>query len=211
MSRGLRAVLVLAAVLIAALGVACGFVRGHGFDARRQPGAVEKVVAARLRALAIPAEVRRRPNPIQASGDVRHDGLAHFADHCAVCHGNDGSGDTAFGRGLYPKPPDLRQPATQRLTDGELFYIIERGVPLTGMPGFGTGTPDGEIASWHLVHFIRRLPTITAEEIEEAKTLNPRSPAEIRQEIEEEQFLKGEDAKSPTRPATPHRHPGRTR
>lgn len=207
MSLARRPALVLAAAL-AAVGVLYVFVRGHGFDARKQPGRFEKAVALRLRALVIPDEARRLANPVQATDDVRRDGLAHFADHCAICHGNDGSGDTAFGRGLYPKPPDLRQPATQRLTDGELFYIIEHGVPLTGMPGFGTGRPDGEVASWHLVHFIRHLPRITAEEIDEMKTLNPRSPAEIRQEIEEEQFLKGEGGKPPSRPATPHRHPG---
>jgi mono/diheme cytochrome c family protein len=35
--------------------------------------------------------------------------MEHFADHCATCHANDGGGDTSFGKGLYPKPPDMRQ------------------------------------------------------------------------------------------------------
>ena len=79
------------------------------------------------------------------------------------------------------------------LSDAELFYIIENGVRLTGMPGWGTGTKEGEESTWHLVHFIRRLPQITQAEIEQMEALNPRPPEEIRQEIEAERFLRGED------------------
>jgi hypothetical protein len=99
----------------------------------------------------------------------------------------------------------MRQAATQSLTDGELFYIIENGVRLTGMPAWSTGTPEGEEASWHLVHFIRRLPKLTAEEIEEMEALNPRPPAEIRQDLEAERFLRGDD-QAPSAGAAPHVH-----
>ena len=101
--------------------------------------------------------------------------MAHFADHCAFCHANDGSGSSEIGRGLYPKPPDMRAAATQGLTDGELFYIIENGVRFTGMPAFGTGKEDaaGEKLAWQLVLFIRHLPRITDEEISRMKQLNP--------------------------------------
>ncbi len=206
MSRPGRVALFLIALLVLVSAGLYAFVRGRGFDARAEPGPFEKAIAVRLRSLAIPVEARRRANPVPASDEVRREGLAHFADHCAICHGNDGAGDAEIGRGLYPKPPDLRQPPTQQLTDGELFYIIERGVPLTGMPGFGTGTAEGETGSWHLVHFIRRLPHLTAEELEEMKSLNPQSPAEIRQALEEERFLRGEGQKPPARHAAPHKH-----
>jgi mono/diheme cytochrome c family protein len=131
------------------------------------------------------------PNPVPASADALTEGLAHYADHCAVCHGNDGGGTTMIGQGLYPRPPDMRAD-TQVLTDGELFYIIEQGIRFTGMPAFGTGTPEGEVSSWHLVHFLRRLPRLNDEERARIAALAPRSPEAIRQEIEEEQFLKGD-------------------
>ena len=51
---------------------------------------------------------------------------AHFADHCALCHANDGSGKTRINEGLYPPAPDLRDEWTQHLTDGEIFGIIRR-------------------------------------------------------------------------------------
>jgi hypothetical protein len=85
----------------------------------------------------------------------------------------------------------MRLSATQNLSDGELFYIIENGVRLTGMPGWSTGTASGEESTWHLVHFIRHLPRLTADELEGMEELNPRSPVEIREEIKAEEFLKG--------------------
>jgi mono/diheme cytochrome c family protein len=151
------------------------FVSGHGFDARTTPGRLETAIALRLRKAAIPSDARNRTNPESQTEENFRLGLAHFADHCSTCHANDGSGDTDFGRGLYPKPPDMRSARTQRLTDGEMFYIIEHGVPLTGMPGFGTRTRDGEAATWHLVQFIRRLPTLTEEELGHMAELNPMS------------------------------------
>ena len=134
------------------------------------------------------------------------DGMAHWADHCASCHANDGSGDTAMGRGLYPKAPDMRGPDTQSLSDGELFYLIEHGVKITGMPAWGTGTPEGEQASWHLVHFIRHLPSLTDDEVAEMEGLNPRSRAEWQALEEERRFLSGTlDAPGDAPPAHVHK------
>jgi mono/diheme cytochrome c family protein len=137
---------------------------------------------------------------------VLADGMAHYADHCASCHANNGSGDTEMGRGLFPKPPDMRLAATQDLTDGELFYIIEHGVRFTGMPGWSTGTESGENATWHLVYFIRQLSKLTDEDLERMETMNPRSPEEIRQRMEEEKFLRGGDIR-PSQPNS-HQHAG---
>jgi mono/diheme cytochrome c family protein len=68
-----------------------------------------------------------------------------------LCHGNDGKGRTLIGQNLYPKTTDLSLPQTQQLGDGELFYIITNGIRLTGMPAWGTGTPEDDEATWGLV------------------------------------------------------------
>jgi mono/diheme cytochrome c family protein len=140
---------------------------------------------------------RNRPNPEPATPEIIADALGHYADHCAVCHGSDGSGQTQVGQGTWPKAPDMRLAATQQLSDGELFYIIEEGVRFTGMPGWSTGTPEGARSSWHLVHFIRHLPSMTEEEIARMQSLMPRSPEDIRQEIDAERFLEGGDPSAP--------------
>lgn len=177
-----------------------------GVGAKEQPGRIEEFLAGGVRNMAISRRAGSLTNPIEYSGEIIAEGRAHFADHCATCHANDGSGETSMGRGMWPKPPDMRLARTQNLTDGELFWIIENGVRFTGMPAWSTGTADGETASWHLVHFIRRLPKLTPEELEEMESLNPRPPAEIRQQIAEEEFLKGGGEKPPSTPATPHKH-----
>lgn len=178
----------------------------RGIDALDEPGALEIAVARQARHLTIPAAARQRPNPVSRSPESIRVGLEHWADHCASCHANDGSGDTPVGRALYPRAPDMRDPATQNLTDGELFYIIENGVKLTGMPAWGTGTVEGETSSWQLVHFIRHLPRLTTEELIAMEELNPRGPAEWRALEEERKFLAGEtDAPEAT---PPHEHKG---
>jgi mono/diheme cytochrome c family protein len=178
-----------------------------GLSARPQPGTLETFTARALRKLAIRAHAGSMSNPVASSDEVIAEAREHFADHCAVCHANDGSGNTEMGRGLYPKAPDMRLSATQGLSDAELFYIIENGVRFTGMPGWSTGTKDGETASWHLVHFIRHLPYMTAEEIEQMETLTPMSRKEVLQQIEEEKFLQGGDVASPPS-STTHEHSG---
>ena len=200
-----RALVILLLILVIALGAVFFYVRGRGFSARSEPGRLEESVARFARRLAIPAAARDRQNPVPRSPEAIRDGLEHYADHCAICHGNEGSGQTDIGQGLYPKAPDMRLPATQELTDGELFYLIENGIPLTGMPAWGTGTPEGEEGSWRLVRFTRHLLELSAEEVAEMEALNPKSPEEWRQQMEIEEFLRGGEA--PADPPQPsHRH-----
>ena len=191
---GVAAVLVLAFVGLTVVGGVL-LLRG-GISARAEPLRVRGADRAHAAELGDPLGGARgeRTRSRRARG-VLAAGLAHFADHCATCHANDGSGQTAIGRKLYPRAPDMRGPATQRLTDGELFYIIENGVRLTGMPAWGgPGTAEG---SWHLVHFIRHLPKLTAEEKAQMEALNPKSPDEWRALQDEDAFLRGEE---PARP-----------
>ena len=169
-----------------------GYARATGLRARVTPGALETRMARTVRSFGVSGRDRSRANPVPRSQEAIQGGLEHFADHCAVCHANDGSGAADFGRSLFPPAPDLRAAPTQGLTDGELFYIVENGIRFTGMPAFGTGTADGEVETWKLVHFIRHLPRLSDDERARMETLNPRSPVEIRQEIEEERFLRGD-------------------
>jgi mono/diheme cytochrome c family protein len=161
-------------VILAAAAVA--YVRSTGLSARPTPGAIETRVARSLRRLAVPADLRGRTNPGSATQVVLAGARAHFAEHCAICHANNGSGETDIGRGLFPKAPDMRAATTQELSDGELFYIIEYGVRFTGMPAWGDGSAKGEEVGWRLVHFIRHLPSLTPDEIAEMEQLNPKSP-----------------------------------
>ena len=183
----LVAIIVLVAIVIAAEVI---IVIQHGVSARTPPTASEEMLATTVRHLAIPAFARKTRNPLPVTAASLAEARDHFADHCASCHGNDGSGKTEVGENLYPHAPDMREERTQKLTDGEIFYIIRNGVRMTGMPAWGDQHDAAD--NWKLVHFIRHLPKITPAEIEEMKRMNPTSPHERREQKEEEEFLKGD-------------------
>jgi len=186
----------LALVVIGGGVAAVAVLVSHGVSARDEPTSMEAWIAGALRRLAIPHRDRDAKNPIALTAGVLDEAREHFADHCAICHANDGSGKTEIGRNLYPKAPDMRLPHTQSLSDGELFWIIENGVRLTGMPAWGTGERSGQSESWKLVHFIRHLPAMKPDEVEKMKAMNPVSPKELAERKEAEEFLSGEDEKS---------------
>jgi mono/diheme cytochrome c family protein len=185
-------------LVVAGAAAAVAVLVHHGVSARDPPTALEAFVARQLRHFAVPRNARQASNPVPATSAVLAEARAHFADHCASCHGNDGRGQTEMGQHLYPKAPDMRQADTQSLSEGELFYIIHNGVRWTGMPAWGDNPPEEDQDSWKLVHFIRHLPTLSPEELEEMKKLNPKSPQEMEEEEEEERFLQGDDRPSPS-------------
>ena len=182
-----------ASVLVVAILFGVGWwLHGRGISAvSRQPLPLEANLAEAAWRFLVPVAVRTATNPVVATPAVLKEAREHWADHCALCHGNDGSGETQLGRRVYPPVPDMRGARTQALTDGELFYAIEQGIPWTAMPGWTTGSKDGELETWALVRLVRHLPAITPEEIQEMENLNPRAPASDAREREIEDFLKG--------------------
>ncbi|MCI0428461.1 MAG: c-type cytochrome [Nitrospiraceae bacterium] len=165
-----------------------------GFSAKTEPHALEVWMARQLRHLAIPVEERNARNPILISPDVMKESLAHFADHCATCHANDGSGQTPIGKNVNPKAPDLRLADTQSMSDGELFWVIHNGIRFTAMPAWGESDPAQDKESWKLVHFIRHLPQLTMKELDQMKALNPKTKKNLEEEAAFGQFLQGDDA-----------------
>jgi mono/diheme cytochrome c family protein len=90
----------------------------------------------------------------------------HYRDHCAACHGNDGHAKTPLGQAMYPKTANLADPTVQRMSDGELFYVIQNGVRWTGMPAWKREHTTDD--TWRLVSLIRALPTLTDADLKSA-------------------------------------------
>lgn len=72
----------------------------------------------------VPARYKTMKNPVAVTPEVIHEGLAHYADHCAQCHGNNGSGNGMYGQTMYPRPPNLAGAETQSMSEGETYYPI---------------------------------------------------------------------------------------
>jgi mono/diheme cytochrome c family protein len=155
-------------ILLAGGAALYWFVTSRGFSAREKPTWYEAWLARRARGLATERGARDLKNPVMATPLNVAEARDHYADHCAVCHANDGSGRTMIGHNMYPPAPDMREADTQNLTDGELFYIIRNGIRFTGMPGWGGEDEE----NWKLVHFIRRLPKLSKKELEFMNDIN---------------------------------------
>lgn len=142
---------------LALLGVAGGVaVATWNPSALEQPGAIETWAATRAKRWLIGREARGIAAPVASESSVNV-GQMQYAAQCQACHGIGGRTPTEIGRGMYPPAPDLGAAQVQRYADAELFWIIQHGIRLTGMPGFGRTLSDEEI--WPLVHYLRTLPS----------------------------------------------------
>jgi len=198
-----RSLILVALILLLGLaGSGIAAIR-HGFSARDNPSWAEVFAARTARSLAVPAKAKQLKNPLPSTPENLAAAEAHWADHCAFCHANNGAGDTPVGKNLYPKAPDMRLPATQNLSDAELYYTIQNGIRLTGMPAWGE-PGDNDQDTWKLVLFIRHLPQLTPGEEKTMEQLNPKTPEEREEEQEEQDFLNQSPSQSPSALPSPH-------
>jgi cytochrome c6 len=83
--------------------------------------------------------------------DAGPDAAAIYKSKCAMCHGQDGAGQTPAGKSMKVK--DLRSPEVQKMTDKELFTVIAEGKGK--MTGFKAKLSQADIDA--LVGFVRQL------------------------------------------------------
>jgi cbb3-type cytochrome c oxidase subunit III len=95
------------------------------------------------------------PRPLDTKASVTA-GLTDYGLDCNMCHDNDGHAQNPPGRWMYPRAADLTSNRVQSYSDEELFWIIQNGIRLTGMPAFGRAESADHI--WDLVNYVRTLP-----------------------------------------------------
>ncbi len=176
MLKILLSLLIMAGLMVLSGALWLGYdIYTSGFSAMAEPHPLEVAVVRQFRRFTIPSAIRDMANPVPISPAVLVEGLDHFADHCASCHANDGSGETQIGKNVHPRVPDLRRQEIQSMSDGELFFIIHNGIRFTAMPAWGKGDIDEDRGSWKLVHFIRHLPQLSHKELDRMQLLNPKA------------------------------------
>lgn len=151
-----------------------------GCTAHKQPSRVETTLANMAKDVVIPIEAERLKNPLPANDEVVSGGRQIFTQSCALCHGTDGRG-TDMGRAMYPPAMDLNAPHVQHWADAELFWIIQNGVRLTGMPSWKSSISETD--TWKLVHFLHSLPRLNAEVSQAATSGVPPTPAKPEAEL----------------------------
>lgn len=131
-----------------------------GCSARKKPSGVETVFAHAAEDVVIPVEARGLKDPVPHSDAAVKDGQKIYMQSCTICHGPDGHGNTTLGRDMYPPSMDLTSPYVQHWSDAELYWIVQNGVRLTGMPGWKSVISSTD--SWKVAQFIHALPKIAA-------------------------------------------------
>jgi mono/diheme cytochrome c family protein len=132
----------------------------QGCTAGKSPSQGETSVANAAKDVAIPLEAGKMKNPVPETNEAVSQGQEVFLGSCAQCHGADARGDTNVGRNMYPPAMDLTSTHVQHWSDAELFWIIQNGVRLTGMPAWKSNISEDD--TWKLVRFIHKLPDLAA-------------------------------------------------
>ena len=106
--------------------------------------------------------VERRARDIQLparfSEERVTEGAGHYAESCAHCHGAPGQDPTKWSRGMRPEPPHLTEAASEWSAE-EIYWIVENGIKMSGMPAFGGHHgPEGITA---LTAFVTQLPGLS--------------------------------------------------
>lgn len=147
--------------LLVLFGVALLFVAGAAvvlpflsLSARGEPGPMETFLATRAKRFLVSRSAGVLDAPA-ATETTLEEGFGLYSGSCASCHGVKGRKPTEVGRALYPPAVDLGAPGTQQYSDAELFWIIQNGIRLTGMPAFGEIHSNEEL--WQVVHYLRSL------------------------------------------------------
>jgi len=141
------------------LGTALGTLM-LGCTAHQQPSRAETALANMAKDVVIPMQATHKDNPLPDTGEVINQGRQIFLQSCAICHGADGHGETYLGRNMYPPAMDMTSPHVQHWNDAELFWIIQNGVRLTGMPSWESSISATD--TWKLARFIHNLPRLDA-------------------------------------------------
>jgi mono/diheme cytochrome c family protein len=142
-------------LMLAVIGAIIG-VLIQGCSADKHPSQHESSLANAAKDVAILLKAGKKKNPLPETDGVVSQGQEVFLGSCAQCHAPDGHGDTSIGRSMAPSAMDLTSAHVQHWSDAELFWIIQNGVRLTGMPSWRSSISDSD--TWKLTRFIHSLP-----------------------------------------------------
>jgi len=115
----------------------------------------------RDRSIAARSDDIQAPDPDDSK--AREAGFPHYHGMCRLCHGAPGFQREEFAEGLYPSPPSMTSGHIQeKRSPTEIYWIVEHGIKLTGMPAFGPTHSEEEL--WDTVAFAENVPRMDPEQ-----------------------------------------------
>ena len=140
------------------------------WGAGRRPGAIEQRMAISILERWIRRNTNHSTNPLPPTPENLKAARTEYEEHCAVCHGLDGSGCNRFEVDFYPPVANLIA-EVQMFSDSEIYFIVAEGIRNTAMPAFRKTHSPEDI--WRTVLWVRHLVSLT-----------PGEKAEIEKEVQ---------------------------
>ena len=152
-----RTLLVLGAILLASFGISYA----------KPNSPQEKPVSAEPK---MTPEDAAKKNPVTPTPEGLAEARKLFGYNCAMCHGKAGDGKGDLVADMKLELRDWRDASSlEKMTDGELFWIISNGK--AKMPGEGDRT--AEKMRWNFVNLVRSFAKKSAGE--KAKSESPQN------------------------------------
>ena len=180
----MRLLALIGVLAIAGALAAGGFFLGGFFDISTSwddPPPVAKAIARARDASIARHAIDRPPADFGSPQRVQAGARAFSTLGCVNCHGAPGVKWQKFAEGMNPSPPDLKEAAAD-LTPGKVFWVVNHGIRMTGMPAFAGVASDDEL--WSLAAFVKKLPDVSDADFKAwtappaAPTPSPAAPAE---------------------------------
>jgi len=153
--------LVILFVLLVGLALAVIYTGAYDVSAARPEGSLTRWASSTMMEHSVKRQANQVVVPSLDDSALVRIGFDHYNEMCVSCHGSPAGGRTEAGLGLNPPAPDLSE-AAKEWKPAELYWIIQNGIKMTGMPAFGLTHDENEI--WGMVAFVRKLPGMSAEQ-----------------------------------------------
>jgi thiosulfate dehydrogenase len=126
-------------------------------NADAKPGGLELWAANTSLSATLRSQAPKGPNPVALTDANLKDGVALYAQHCAICHGTAAGEASAspVAKGEYPAPPQLGGEGVEDDPEGVTYWKIKHGIRLTGMPSWSGSLSDQQI--WTLALFLKHM------------------------------------------------------
>jgi len=158
---GFYIIMLIVAEVIGGLIVTFLVLSSMNWSATNKPGTLEARIANYTISRWVRRNANNQSNPFPETSENLKTAKAEFGEHCAICHGLDGSGVNKIEADFYPPAPKLTG-EIQSWSDGQIYYVIANGIGWSAMPGFSKNHESQDI--WDMVLWIRHLAKITPEE-----------------------------------------------
>jgi Cytochrome C oxidase, cbb3-type, subunit III len=131
------------------------------WSADQPPGAIEQTLARNILVRWVRRSADSGRNPLLPTEENLSSARTEYEEHCAACHGFDGSGRNRFEAEFYPSVAKLTDGA-QKFSDAQLYFIVANGIRNTAMPAFGKNHSTKDI--WRSVLWTRHLANLSPAE-----------------------------------------------